>query len=83
MDAENVVRVVNVFVSSPSDVSPKRGRVQAVAAKLNRDYEGLVRFNIALWEKRFYKANRGSLRCDAAIGGAAPHMARRCREQDY
>lgn len=29
---------VRVFVSSPRDVLPERGRVDAVAAKLNREY---------------------------------------------
>lgn len=52
------VRVVRVFVSSPSDVAVERGRVQAVAAKLNRDLEGLVRFETVLWEEHFYKADR-------------------------
>jgi hypothetical protein len=58
MDAESTPRVVRVFVSSPSDVAPERGRVQAVAAKLNREYEGLVRFDTVLWEEHFYKADR-------------------------
>ena len=58
MNVENAVRVVKVFVSSPVDVAPERGRVQAVAAKLNRDYEGLVRFETVLWEEHFYKADR-------------------------
>jgi hypothetical protein len=52
------MRVVRVFVSSPVDVAPERGRVQAVAAKLNRDYEDLVRFETVLWEEHFYKADR-------------------------
>lgn len=58
MDAEGSACVVRVFVSSPSDVAPERGRVQAVAAKLNREYEGLVRFETVLWEEHFYKADR-------------------------
>jgi hypothetical protein len=33
------VRKVTIFVSSPNDVTPERGRVQAVTAKLNRQYE--------------------------------------------
>jgi hypothetical protein len=36
------VRKVTIFVSSPKDVAPERGRVQAVTAKLNREYEGLI-----------------------------------------
>jgi hypothetical protein len=49
---------VTIFVSSPGDVAPERGRVQAVAAKLNQQYEGLVRFETVLWEEQFYKADR-------------------------
>src|SRR5215468_3278469 len=52
------VRKVTIFVSSPKDVAPERGRVQAVEAKLNRQYEGLVRFETVLWEEHFYKADR-------------------------
>ena len=51
-------RQVRVFVSSPGDVAPERGRVDAVAAKLNREYEGLARFQTVLWEASFYKADR-------------------------
>ncbi len=58
MTVESTARVVKIFVSSPSDVAPERGRVQAVATKLNRDYEGLVRFDAVLWEEHFYKADR-------------------------
>ena len=32
--------------------------MQAVATKLNRDYEDLVRFETVLWEEHFYKADR-------------------------
>jgi WD40 repeat protein len=52
------VRKVTIFVSSPIDVAPERGRVQAVAAKLNREYEGLVRFETVLWEEHFYTADK-------------------------
>ena len=58
MTADGAPRVVRVFVSSPVDVAPERGRVQAVATKLNRDYEDLVRFETVLWEEHFYKADR-------------------------
>jgi len=44
MTVDGAPRVVKIFVSSPVDVAPERGRVQAVATKLNRDYEDLVRF---------------------------------------
>jgi hypothetical protein len=49
---------VTIFVSSPIDVAPERGRVQAVTAKLNREYEGLVRFETVLWEEHFYTADK-------------------------
>ena len=52
------VRKVTIFVSSPKDVAPERGRVQAVTAKLNSEYEGLVRFETVLWEEHFYTADR-------------------------
>jgi tetratricopeptide (TPR) repeat protein len=52
------MRLIRVFVSSPVDVAPERGRMQAVAAKLNRDYEGIIRFETVLWEDHFYKADR-------------------------
>jgi len=42
---------VRVFVSSPRDVLPERGRVDAVAAKLNREYEGLAQIKTVLWEE--------------------------------
>jgi eukaryotic-like serine/threonine-protein kinase len=52
------VREVTIFVSSPNDVAPERSRVQAVTAKLNREYEGLVRFETVLWEEHFYTADK-------------------------
>lgn len=58
MNVEAGIRTVKLFVSSPVDVAPERGRVQAVAAKLNRDYDGMVRFDTVLWEEHFYKADR-------------------------
>jgi tetratricopeptide (TPR) repeat protein len=44
-------------VSSPGDVAPERGRVEAVVAKLNREFEGLARMEPVLWEGRYYKAD--------------------------
>jgi eukaryotic-like serine/threonine-protein kinase len=71
---ESTVRVVKVFVSSPADVLPERGRVQAVTAKLNREYEGLVHFDTILWEEHFYKADHSfqaqipeSVACDIVV----------------
>ncbi len=68
------VRKVTIFVSSPVDVTPERGRVQAVVAKLNREYEGLVRFETVLWEDQFYTADKSfqpqiteAVACDVVI----------------
>jgi WD40 repeat protein len=52
------VQKVRIFVSSPIDVTPERGRVQAAAAKLTREYAGLVEFETVLWEDHFYTADR-------------------------
>ncbi len=51
------LRDVKLFVSSPGDVAPERGRVEAVVAKLNRDYDGIARFVPILWEEHYYKAD--------------------------
>jgi eukaryotic-like serine/threonine-protein kinase len=51
------VREIRVFVSSPHDVLPERGRVDAVAAKLSREYQGLAQIKTVLWEANFYKAD--------------------------
>jgi hypothetical protein len=58
MNGEGAARTVRVFVSSPNDVARECGRVHAVVAKLNRQYEGLVYFETVLWEEHFYKADR-------------------------
>lgn len=58
MQGEKDVRVIKVFVSSPADVAPERGRVQAVAAKLNREFDGIVRLEPVLWEEHLYQATR-------------------------
>src|SRR5262245_48517252 len=52
------MRKVTIFVSSPKDVAPERGRVQAVTAKFNREYDGLVHFETVLWEEHFYTADK-------------------------
>lgn len=74
MSAANAVRIVKIFVSSPADVTPERGRVQAIVAKLNRELDGLVRLETVLWEEHFYKADRSfqpqipdSVACDILI----------------
>jgi len=74
MNIDANVRVVRVFVSSPTDVAAERGRVQAIAATLNREYQGLVSFETVLWEEHFYKADRSfqpqiaeSVACDIVV----------------
>jgi hypothetical protein len=59
-------RVVKVFVSSPIDVTPERGRAQAVVARLNRDYEGTCTRPRTLLQAMFahgihWRAKRGGL----------------------
>jgi WD40 repeat protein len=68
------VRKVKIFVSSPVDVAPERGRVQAVAAKLSREYAGIVEFETVLWEDHFYKADQSyqpqipeAVACDVVV----------------
>jgi tetratricopeptide (TPR) repeat protein len=56
--AETRAQKVTIFVSSPNDVAPERGRMQAVTSKLNREYEGLVRFETVLWEEHIYTADK-------------------------
>jgi len=74
MNIDANVRIVRVFVSSPIDVAAERGRVQAIAATLNREYQGLVSFETVLWEEHFYKADRSfqpqiaeSVACDIVV----------------
>ena len=55
---DTLVRKVTIFVSSPNHAAPERGRMQAVTAKLNREYEGLIQFETALWEEHFYTADK-------------------------
>ena len=55
---------------------PERGRAQAVAAKLNREYEGLVKFETVLWEERFYKADHELPAANSRIGQPATSWCR-------
>src|SRR5258708_32563505 len=68
------VRNVRIFVSSPADVAPERGRVQAAAAKLTREFAGLVEFETVLWAEHFYTADRSfqpqipeAIACDVVV----------------
>ena len=49
---------MRLFVSSPSDVAAERARVDAVAARLNGEFEGLTQIEVVCWETEFYTADR-------------------------
>ena len=49
---------MRLFVSSPSDVAVERARVDAVAARLNGEFEGLASIEVVRWETGFYTADR-------------------------
>ena len=49
---------MRLFVSSPSDVMAERARVDAVAARLNGEFAGLVEIEVIRWETGFYTADR-------------------------
>ena len=51
------MRIVRIFVSSPSDVEPERKRVDRVVARLNGAFVGQVRFETVRWETQFYGAH--------------------------
>src|SRR5579864_1282933 len=50
--------LLRLFVSSPSDVSPERERVDVVAERLNTEFEGLADIEVLRWETGFYTADR-------------------------
>jgi hypothetical protein len=43
-------QVFQLFVSSPGDVLDERRRVEVVVDRLNREFEGAVRFKVIRWE---------------------------------
>jgi hypothetical protein len=49
---------MRLFVASPSDVAAERTRVDVVAARLNGEFEGMVRMEVIRWETGFYTADR-------------------------
>ena len=63
---------VRVFVSSPRDVLPERGRVDAVAAKLNGEYEGLAQIKTVLWKR----ASQSQPRFSPRSGGSGLRYCR-------
>ncbi|WP_426531805.1 hypothetical protein [Bradyrhizobium sp. McL0615] len=74
MSTNGEIKVIRLFVSSPSDVAPERGRVQAVTSKLNAEYRRIAQFETILWEDNFYKADatfqaqiEGPNACDVVV----------------
>jgi tetratricopeptide (TPR) repeat protein len=50
-------RSVRVFVSSPADAMAERRRVEAVAERLNGEFERRVKIEVIRWETSFYSAH--------------------------
>src|SRR6185312_5934182 len=68
------MKLVRLFVSSPSDAFAERKRVVRVIERLNADFSGTIRIETVLWEDRFYSAHEGfqpqirkSIDCDVVI----------------
>jgi hypothetical protein len=51
------LRVIKLFVASPSDVMQERKRLDAIVARLNTAFAAAARFDCIRWERSFYKAN--------------------------
>jgi eukaryotic-like serine/threonine-protein kinase len=51
------LRHVRVFVSSPSDATHERGRVDRVVERLNGEFAGTARLETIRWETEFYRAH--------------------------
>src|SRR5271165_1237522 len=51
------IRYVRVFVSSPSDATHERGRVDRVVERLNGEFAGTARLETIRWETEFYRAH--------------------------
>ena len=50
------MRKVRLFVSSPSDVSAERQRVENVVRRVQADYPDGIEIEVVLWEENFYSA---------------------------
>src|SRR3954452_9227687 len=68
------MRIVRIFVSSPSDALNERRRVSRVIARLNGAYKDSVRLEAVRWEEHFYSAHDGfqqqiprSSQCDIVL----------------
>jgi tetratricopeptide (TPR) repeat protein len=69
---ENVIRI---FVSSPGDAMDERRRVEAVAERLNGEFEPRLRIELVRWEESYYSAHETFQKqipeakdCDLVIG---------------
>jgi hypothetical protein len=59
MSGEARIRRIQLFVSSPSDVTTERKRIGIVADRLNEAFADLLKIEPVLWESHFYGAHRG------------------------
>jgi hypothetical protein len=59
VSSDQGVRTVKVFVSSPGDVMPERGRIDLVAKRLNENFADRVRIETVLWERKIYGSHDG------------------------
>jgi tetratricopeptide (TPR) repeat protein len=50
-------RIVRIFVSSPGDAMDERRRIEAVAERLNGEYERRVKIELVRWETSYYSAH--------------------------
>ena len=50
-------RTVRVFISSPADAMAERRRVEAVAERLNGEFERRVTIEVIRWETSYYSAH--------------------------
>jgi len=51
-----MIKKIRIFVSSPSDVSPERVRVERVIKRIESEYSEGVEVEIVRWEEEFYSA---------------------------
>src|SRR6266851_5497785 len=68
------IRVLRVFVSSPSDVEFERARIDRVAERLDREYAERVAIKTVRWERKVYSSHAGfqdqipeAAQCDLVI----------------
>src|SRR5262245_37418947 len=51
------MRVIRLFVSSPSDVFEERQRIKWITDRLNGEFAQILRFEAILWEREVYHAH--------------------------